>query len=158
MFSAVMTFVFIVFLALVARLEIANGGKILAILPTASYSHQIIYAGILQKLNERGHEIVVVTPNPFDGRNYTQIAMQDTYQYITIIDWVKMYLSCDWMRCVDVIWEMGYHTSDAILSHPDVRKLFENGNKQNFDLLVAEMLCYPSIFAVAQKLGVPFIG
>lgn len=43
----------------------ALSANILAIFPTASYSHQMPLLSLARALAQKGHKLTVITPNPF---------------------------------------------------------------------------------------------
>lgn len=61
-------FIYLVLSALIASLDAA---KILAVFPTPSISHQIVFRPITQELARRGHDVTVITPDPAFPKNKT---------------------------------------------------------------------------------------
>lgn len=67
---------------LVLRLEVIQSAKILAVFPTPSISHQVVFRPLTRELARRGHEITVITTDPLypPGQapdNLTEIDVHD---------------------------------------------------------------------------------
>lgn len=148
-------------LCMFIQCEETKGGKILAVLPTASFSHQILYMGFLRKLNERGHELVVVTPEPQNDKslkNYTEISIRETYANVQSVDFIKFRQETNWMDGRDYVWGITLDILDILFQTKGVKELYEHGNMQKFDLLLVEYVFFPGILALAPKLNTPYIG
>lgn len=55
---------FIVYFFICVDIGSNEAARILAIFPAPSISHQVVFRPLTQALAKRGHEIVVITPDP----------------------------------------------------------------------------------------------
>ncbi|XP_047519726.1 UDP-glycosyltransferase UGT5-like [Pieris napi] len=63
-------------------LTVANTARILAVLPTPSVSHQVVFRPLMQELARRGHDLTIITADPIytatkSPENYTEIDVHD---------------------------------------------------------------------------------
>jgi len=56
-----------------------EAARILAIIPTPSYSHQVSYQSLWTALSRRRHKLVVLTTDPVNDPNITNLAEIDFY-------------------------------------------------------------------------------
>lgn len=131
--------------------------RILGVIPTPSYSHQIVFRSIWKELANRGHEVVVITTNPINDtsiKNLREInvhSVYDTYneRVIEITEgsprevFIKL---CALME--DVM--------DQELSNPEVHQLIQNKD-EHFDLIMVEYL-FPAMYGFVERFKVPYIG
>lgn len=69
----------------VTVLQLCEGAKILGIIPTPSYSHQLAFQPIWRELSLRGHNVTVITANPLNDPkliNLTEINISTVYDCI----------------------------------------------------------------------------
>lgn len=72
-----------VFIFLIKTLIVPNdGARILAVFPVPSISHQIVFRPLTQELARRGHQLVIITPDPAFSKelrpeNITEIDVHD---------------------------------------------------------------------------------
>ncbi|KAG6465170.1 UDP-glycosyltransferase [Manduca sexta] len=64
-----------------------NSARILGVYPMPSISHQVVFQALTRELAKRGHELVVITPNPAllkdrPKDNVTEIDTGNTYQIV----------------------------------------------------------------------------
>src|SRR5699024_6098381 len=63
----------------------AESANILCFFSFPSYSHQIVYQAIWKELSLRGHNVVVITPNPLNDTtlgNLTEIDVEFSYKFV----------------------------------------------------------------------------
>ncbi|XP_076627997.1 uncharacterized protein LOC143345094 [Colletes latitarsis] len=137
--------------------------RILAIVPTPSYSHQIPFRPLWIDLNKHGHEIVLITANPIPNLNltkFTQIDVGSTYPVLKDINFVR--LRFEQVSCLKFIEDNIIPISDNIvkhvLNHTDVIKLYAPNSNEHFDLVMVEMLVMPALYAFAHRFNAPLIG
>ncbi|XP_031770378.2 UDP-glycosyltransferase UGT5-like [Galleria mellonella] len=148
-----------VFLAIILRSESA---RILAVLVLPSRSHQRIFHTLTTELVDRGHQLVVITPNPMfqkgeAPKNLTEIGAINKLDKV----WTKMPVPAGISGETD----RKFAAKSAIeklsnlfyecLGTEDVRKIIEDSNIK-FDLLILEGWFRPSI-AFFYKFNVPVI-
>ncbi|KAJ8959679.1 hypothetical protein NQ318_021870 [Aromia moschata] len=121
---------------------ISDCANILGIMPTPSYSHQIVYTPLWKELSLRGHNVTVITTNPMNDPklvNLTEIDISFVYSYFANISREGENTLTMWNILEDLS-EIGLIISEAVLSSPSVRELINN--EKSFDVVLVE-----SIFA-----------
>ncbi|XP_076643749.1 UDP-glucosyltransferase 2-like [Halictus rubicundus] len=141
----------------------AEPARILAIIPTPSYSHQIPYRRLWLELHKRGHEIVLVTPNPIPNMNSTTFRQIDTsggYKTIRAFDFVKLRFDKeDFMSFMEEnLVDMTHSIAENLLNHTDMKALCAPNSNEKFDLVMVEMLASPTQYAFAHRFNAPLIG
>uniref|UniRef100_A0A336MSB5 UDP-glucuronosyltransferase n=1 Tax=Culicoides sonorensis TaxID=179676 RepID=A0A336MSB5_CULSO len=131
--------------------------RILGICPTPAKSHQMFFHTIMGALADNGHELVLLTTDPFETNNPN----------ITQIDWSESYQSdfanTNWkeMDSLKVI-KLGLHDAPGILddslSHLDVVSLIKNYQNEHFDAVIAEYIGNTPMYAFAELFNAPLIG
>lgn len=138
-----MNFVLKISILIIVSLKFIESGKILAIFPTPSISHQIVYRALTQDLANRGHELTILTPDPVRGNNsnITEIdlsgsyrAFKELFNYGEFKDVLKNEMK--FVRKASVIFEK---LMNEQLSYPEVQNLIKNSKKFHFDLLIIEL-------------------
>ncbi|XP_015517441.2 UDP-glycosyltransferase UGT5 [Neodiprion lecontei] len=146
----------------VAVLHHVWASRILAICPSSSISHQIVFRGLTMALRERGHELVVVTTDPVDDpalKNYTEISINFLYKdFIQHVDWVTNRQHETWFDVV-ANWAPAFKSqADRILNLPELRNLYAPDSGEKFDLLIIEALYWPVFLPLGKRFDVPVIG
>ena len=140
----------------------SQGARILAVIPTHSYSHQQNYRPILVELANRGHEVVVVTTHPLNDptiKNYKEISVENLMPPLRALDFVTLRWQKTWLGLSDELWShTSYLAADKILGYEPVRKLYEPKTRKKFDLLITEYIWYHAVFGLAYVLDCPSIG
>ncbi|XP_076295654.1 UDP-glucosyltransferase 2-like [Lasioglossum baleicum] len=141
----------------------ADPARILALVPTPSYSHQIPYRRLFLELHERGHEIVLVTPNPIPNMNSTtfkQINISGTYKDARTFEFVKLrFDKYEWLSFVeDSLFEMAEKLSEHIFNHTDMKAIYAPNSNKKFDVVMIEMLAVPATYVFAHRFNAPLIG
>ena len=72
----------IVLFSLLLIVQNSDGANILAIFPTASISHQVVFRAYTNGLAAKGHSLTIVTTDPIETNNpnITQIDFHFTYE------------------------------------------------------------------------------
>ncbi|CAD0205779.1 unnamed protein product [Chrysodeixis includens] len=144
---AVIWFVLTCYLFLLNTTESA---RILAVFPTPSFSHQVVFRPLTLELAKRGHDVTVITTDPIftntkPPANFTEIDVHD----ISYDVWKKAFLSRP-NNNDHVIEQMKIFSSmfvdifDAQLRDENVSKLIRDKN-QKFDLLILEACYRPAL-------------
>lgn len=140
-------------------LKIAQTARILGVVPTPSYSHQVAFRQIFAELSLRGHQVTVLTTDPMKNAsltNLTEIDLQGAYE-----DWRKHDLASFMLKNghnpltmvakMDVVFK---DLMDYEIYHPQVQELIHN---ETFDLVMIEMM-FLHPFALVEVFQCPFIG
>ncbi|XP_046491809.1 UDP-glycosyltransferase UGT5-like [Neodiprion pinetum] len=154
--------IFIVFMLLASDWHFGDAARILAVFPTASISHQIVFQKLTLELNKRGHELVVVTPNPVNDptlKNYTEIDV--SFQYNdkdSLPNIIGMRGKVDWFGWLKVQVPMITRQVTKIFEQPDLKKLYHPNSGEKFDLILMQMFFTPAFMSFAARFKAPMIG
>lgn len=140
---------------------ISNGcsaSRILCLFPTPATSHQIVFRAFTKALSEHGHELVVATTEPVKNPppNVTQI------DWSGVKDFWKEKVDFSKSSKIGIFGLIGDYISsignllDQELSHPEIKDILQNPQKQKFDLVIAENH-FISMFEFARHLNVPLL-
>ncbi|XP_026735894.1 uncharacterized protein LOC113499578 [Trichoplusia ni] len=122
-----------------------HAARVLAVFPSPSISHQVVFRPLTQELVKRGHEVTVITPDPVFKNtgappNLTEIDVHDVSYKI----WQDTFLKksskgekSDLVPQITIIFEAFYQILEAQLKSKEVQALINDKNKQ-FDLLLLE--------------------
>ncbi|XP_037299195.1 uncharacterized protein LOC115452065 [Manduca sexta] len=157
--SSKMLFSIIIFTTLIFEHEAA---KILAVIPTASISHQVPFRPLTQELARRGHEVTVITTDPAfpkgkAPKNLREIDVHDVaYEF-----WNKKIAEFatghkeDNSVLLNTALDLFSNVFGEELASPQVQELIKNKN-ETFDLVFAE-LCVPSAMVFGHFYKAPVI-
>ncbi|CAG9792443.1 unnamed protein product [Diatraea saccharalis] len=153
---------YVILLSVVVIIQI-DAATILAVYPTPSISHQIVFRPFTLELVKRGHEVVVLTTDPIYNKseapvNLTEIDVHD----ISYDIWYKEKEASNIIKgnINDIIPQMrvmyGAYLKflEKLLRHKEVQKIINR--KKKFDLLIHEALCTP-VLIFSHILNVPAI-
>lgn len=158
--SVILTF------CLVVLFSEVDSARILGIFPLPSRSHQVVFQSYTQELAKRGHDLVIITPDPIENidptLNVTYIDISVGYKYIF------QFLSenpVPYKRGVIMTADSNLHMNTfnfiadliaILLNLPQVQALI-NDKTQHFDLIIAEgFLDYHLILSEIFKVPVIF--
>ncbi|XP_012260499.2 uncharacterized protein LOC105688622 [Athalia rosae] len=155
-------FITATFPILISLLHGGNGARILGVFPAISLSHQVVFRGLTLALNEKGHELVVVTTNPIKDptlNNYKEIDIGYLYREKVDFDFLEVRPNEEWF---DIFWwafapVMQNHTR-AVLNDPEIKKLYAPDSNEKFDVVLMELLYWPALLTLAHRLNAPIIG
>lgn len=135
----------------------AEAYKILAIFPTPSYSHQIVFRPVVDELASQGHQITIITPYPSASthQNITQIDLGILKPLWNSFDFVAA-ADMPVLKFIQVFVQLMEDMFIAIFEHPDVKKLLRK--EETFDGVLCEMLGYTPMYAFASHFKVPLMG
>lgn len=128
-----------------------EAARILAVLPFPSISHQVVFRPLTQELAKRGHEVVVITPDPAFPKgealsNLTEIDVHDISYKI----WRDKFLETskgnknDLVKQLEIIFNVMIDFLDAQLSDEQVQNMIRD-KKKKFDLLLIEACVRPAL-------------
>lgn len=134
--------------------------RILAFFPIPSISHQVVFRSYTEELANRGHELVIITPNPALPKerpkdNITEIDVSFSYEYVkdyvSTIDIYKRGVIADVDTVAYPLYKGFVHLIRKDLEFPEVKKILEDKD-QHFDLIVTEgILNLPLILSYFHK-------
>ncbi|KAF2893561.1 hypothetical protein ILUMI_12615, partial [Ignelater luminosus] len=136
-----------------------NGARILGVIPTPSFSHQVPFRPLWKELSLRGHQLLVLTTDPMNESlltNLTEIDLHSSYEI-----WNKDMIPAmnnpkDVKSMFDIMVNAQIEVGEQLLNHPEVQKLSKSEN-EHFDLVLAE-LCVPPAIAFSEKFRCPYIA
>uniref|UniRef100_A0A2A4JWQ0 UDP-glucuronosyltransferase n=1 Tax=Heliothis virescens TaxID=7102 RepID=A0A2A4JWQ0_HELVI len=128
-----------------------EAASILAVFPTPSISHQVVFRPLTQELAKRGYEVTVITPDPAfrEGEapvNLTEIDVHD----ISYDIWIKTFMEStkgnknDVMNVMMSILKSLIAVVDTQLKDDKVKSLIEDKSKK-FDLIFIEACVRPAL-------------
>lgn len=136
--------------------------RILAIIAIPSYSHQIPYRPLWTVLSRKGHEVVVLTTDPINDpslTNLTEIDFQSNYKLLRTLDFVENIKSHTWLSTLRIqLWPLAREIAEHIYEHPEVRKMYAPDSDTKFDVVIAETIKTPALYALAHRFKAPLIG
>lgn len=144
-----------ILLCLLFCLSLAQAARILAVIPTPSFSHSSHYWPVWKELSSRGHQVTVFASDALDDPklvNLTEINMHHTYEHIKDI-----YIRLEVLPPVKLVIElrrMFLNVAADYLTHPHVKKLI-NGSKE-FDLVMVEAL-FPECLILGELFNAPTV-
>ncbi|CAG9799734.1 unnamed protein product [Chironomus riparius] len=151
-----------VVLVLFISTKISESANILAIYPTPSLSHQIVFQRITKDLLDRGHKLTVLTPNPLNLKNgnLTEIDLSSSYpnfQKRFGYGMVKNYRD-NLYAYMRTAFEIFVQLLNEQLSHPEVQKLINEKENYKFDIMMMEHTGHFPYLAFAEIYNIPVIG
>nr|WMP40223.1 UDP-glucuronosyltransferase UGT33AY3 [Tuta absoluta] len=135
-------------ISLLCSVAISESARILAVFPTPSISHQVVFRPLTQELARRGHEVVILTPDPVFEKgqapeNLTEIDVHDMSYDL----WRKHFLvhatgkADDLYKQVEVVFDLQLKIFHMQLNTSEFKKIIDE--KQQFDLLLIEAWLKP---------------
>ena len=142
-----MTKISLLILTIASFNECAN---ILAVFPSPSISHQIVFRPLINELVKRGHQVTVITADP----QFTKDKRPENLQEIDVHDlsygiWEKFLAAAKGQEThakenIKLIFQLINNVFEEQLKSNEVQKLIINKNK-TFDLLFIEACVRPAI-------------
>ncbi|XP_025162999.1 UDP-glucuronosyltransferase 2B9-like [Harpegnathos saltator] len=142
--------------------KLTESARILAMVAVPSYSHQIVFQSLWAALSQRGHQVVVFTTDPIGDpslTNLTEIDFRHTYDIFRKIDFAKLRYTHNCLSIMqDYIQDKFEAIVEEIFKHPEVRKLYAPNSGEKFDVVLAEAVITPGLYALAHRFNAPLIG
>lgn len=144
--------------------KFSESAKILAIFPIPQQEHQIVYRPLIENLLKNGHEITLLTTNP-----YFTTDSQGDYQNVTEIDLSFVYgldvlnelndVNLEGSEMLRTVFHVMRKISEAELMHPKVNDLLTNIQGHHFDAVLVEWSGSASLMNIfAHQYGIPLIA
>ncbi|XP_013183093.1 UDP-glycosyltransferase UGT5 [Amyelois transitella] len=130
-----------------------ESARILAVFPTPSISHQVTFRPLTQELVRRGHDVVVITPDPAflnsdKPDNLTEIDVHDvSYKLWTekvTNEAVAFGDKGGLVKQLDVIFDTIVQVFETQMASDEVQKIIKNETGR-FDLLLVEAFVLPTL-------------
>ncbi|KAK4872739.1 hypothetical protein RN001_014768 [Aquatica leii] len=133
-----------------------DAARILGVVPSPSYSHQIVFQKIWKELSLRGHQVTTITTDPINDHtlvNLTEINMRHLYKSLNV--YVEKVMNSSFSEFMPALLDILEHTANNFLSHKPVQDLIKN-ETEKFDVVMVEYE-YRSMLAFAQRFNAPLI-
>ncbi|XP_069686167.1 UDP-glycosyltransferase UGT5-like [Periplaneta americana] len=149
-----------VFLKLVFCFTSANAAGILGLFPVPSFSHQVVYRGLMKQLHSRGHHVTVVTTDPFRNsnlENYTQIDTSELYITKRKIFNFAEHKDYDTYqrKFVSHLSTATEHMCEVTYKNKQLQKILL---EHSFDLVIVEWYAIPCLYGYSYFLSTPLVG
>lgn len=152
--------IFFIFCA-TAALQLSETARIFAWFPIPSISHQVVFRPLTQELAKRGHQVVVMTPDPAFPKgqtpaNLTEIDVHD----VAYGAWTETFMSKqkgmtnDMYEQVVMLYTAMLASFETQLNTTEMIALI-NG-KEKFDLLIIEGVVVPAL-AISHVIKAPVV-
>ncbi|CAG4992151.1 unnamed protein product [Colias eurytheme] len=130
----------------------AYAARILVVVPTPSLSHQVVFRPLTQELAKRGHEVVIITPDPvFTNNNAPANLTEIDVREVSYEAWKKHFLTNtaigkknDLIHTVELFIQQFAKILETQLQTEDVKRIIR-GERGNFDLLILEAAVRPAL-------------
>lgn len=150
----------VAWLALILCHGSCKAARILGVITTPSFSHQLAYRPLWKELSLRGHQVVLLTTDLINDPkliNLTEVDMHDSYQFLSKMDFSDMFYLNDKFSPLTVlktILNYTYRIERYQFNLEGVQNVIKNGE---FDLVIAELLS-PSAVAFGERFNCSIIG
>lgn len=138
----------------------AEAARILVVLPSTFYSHQLPMKHIYKELSLRGHRVVAITTSPLGNENLTnltEINVASVNRHVHDINFAKLFAGRSiYTNILSFLKGLG-DVADEIFSNLSVQKLLNN-KSEYFDLVIIEWCAHPVFAALSQRFKCPLIG
>lgn len=130
--------------ALVVNFKWTQCAKILTVLPVPFSEHQSVYRPLLESLHKHGHQLTILTPNPYFTsahdhlyfENITEIDLSFVYKLDTLNE-LKNVADLDGSDMLKTVFNVMRKLFEAELKSPKVRELLNDKNEY-FDLVLVD--------------------
>ncbi|XP_052757042.1 UDP-glycosyltransferase UGT5-like [Galleria mellonella] len=151
---------FFIVIYLLIILTSSEAAKILAVLPTPSISHQVVFRPFVLELVARGHEVTVITPDPAypaggGPTNLIEIDINEIYQDFEI----EKHPAVNEYAAIRIAIKKGILNVTKAFNkqlNTDILKKFILDRNIEFDLLIIEAWLRPTL-AFSYRFNVPVI-
>ncbi|CAG9769604.1 unnamed protein product [Ceutorhynchus assimilis] len=113
--------------------------NILGIVPAASYSHQLAYMNLWNELSLKGHKVSVLTTDPQNNPNLTEIDLSLGYKLLEEHSWSQKNIEGNSLDYLHFLSQCLCDGVDLYLNLPEVQNLINN-KTLHFDVVMVESL------------------
>ncbi|XP_047519598.1 UDP-glucosyltransferase 2-like isoform X1 [Pieris napi] len=151
----------ILFFVVISAWNFTESARILGVFPTPSISHQVVFRPIMHALAKRGHDVVVITPDPAFPKgkappNLTEIDVHnESYIHIDKLLSVNRGRKNDFITQFTKILEGMPIIFESQLQVPEVQKVLKD-ETDSFDLVFIES-CVRAALAISHVIKAPVI-
>lgn len=140
----------IVYIIICVLLSSSEAARILAVFPIPSISHHVVFRPLTQALAKKGHEVVVITPNPAFSKgnapaNLTEIDVYDmSYKLWQEISLKLLNAQIDLVAQMSLFLNLLTQIQSKYFENAEIMSLIKDTNK-TFDLLLIEAAAKPAL-------------
>ncbi|XP_022164543.1 UDP-glucuronosyltransferase 2B2-like [Myzus persicae] len=136
-----------------------ESARILAINSIAGRSHWNYVSSVIRVLSKNGHNVTMFTPFPEGNRdNYTEIDTSNDHNEFKAMDLIStMDLWGHPLSFFKFLRTNRNLMCDIVYENDQLKKIIENNEGSNFDLLIIENVGHDCDLYLANKLNLPFI-
>lgn len=137
-----------------------TAARILAVIPTPSYSHQLAYRPLWKELSLRGHQVVLLTTDPMNDNsltNLTEINMHGSYKVFSEMNFNDIFILSEKFApftMMQKLTDFGLALMRYQYGLEEVQNLIRSGE---FDLVIAEYV-QPSAITFGEWFNCPVIA
>ncbi|VEN46987.1 unnamed protein product [Callosobruchus maculatus] len=136
--------------------------RILGVFQMPTFSHQIVYQAIWQELALRGHHVTIITSHPLKDHKLTGLKEVDVSEATLKAKQENSFVGFmlkeqNVYSRVQNLFEVHYRLAEAVLSDKAFIEIY-NASGAQFDVVLAETLVSPTLYALAAKLKAPLVG
>jgi glucuronosyltransferase len=143
--------------------KFADSANILAIFPIASASHNVVYRALTDALEERGHTLTIITPNPRkDHKNPNVVEIDFSFMHQAM---AKLIDFNTWKaKSLDEVAMLGLWTDvfdayfDEQFNHPSIKEMIRLKDQFVYDVIIVEFMNQVPWQAFALLFDAPVIG
>ncbi|CAH1179974.1 unnamed protein product [Phaedon cochleariae] len=138
-----------------------DSARILGVFQIPAVSHQCVFQPIWKELSLRGHEVVVVTPNPLRNAslvNLTEIEVSETRQIFERHGFQFFMNKENYVHTkIAKLFALNYDLAEAIFNNRDFLRIYNDTNAE-FDLIITQSYISPIFYSLAARFQAPLIG
>lgn len=144
-------------LILVCTVSVGSGIRILAIFPTPSYSHQIVFQTYIGELAKEGYDVSLISPTFSNIPNITEYNVKESHEMFNLLlNRSRKFHKRGIISDVTSVTRSNYRGLLYLLQQqfqlPVVQKLLANKNNDTYDLIITEAFFnYPLAFSHVYK-------
>lgn len=151
-------------LVFISFFAFSNASNIFAFFPTPSFSHQIVFHGLMKELASKGHSMTIITTDIIESLtnnpNVTQIDLHFSYDEVKneLATKVKLEENNNENDAIKHLLPIIMELLNSQLNHVEVKKIISNFEKFKFDVVIIEYLFYYPLVAFGELFKCPVIG
>lgn len=152
------------FVCLSVVVIVSDAARILAVVPTPSISHQVVFRPLTQELVRRGHDVTIITTDPVFPKgqapeNLTEIDLHDfsykLWREIVFSSEVTSGSTNDATQQIKMFYGVMSKIFEKQMQHPEVKKIISN--ETQYDLLILEAWVQPAMLFTHVHKDIPVI-
>lgn len=148
-------------IVLIVFSSLSHGAKILAIFPVPSLQHQTIFRAVTEGLEDRGHEVTIISTDSQLARNGSTSTEIDLHFSYVLLQKALFSMSFkevkDELDSLEVWFDYEFEILEKQFENDDVQYLLRNKDEK-FDLVLVENVGHSCWYAFAEYFNAPLVG